>query len=76
MALGSHEIAMVSNKLSNEWMTSNTHTRRLLYRDGIVPMEEVQYYLQELSNEQDATEIILLLCAAGDLLDNIREKPV
>jgi len=49
--------------------------QRLWYRDGIVAVKEVQYYLLQLAGEQDPSEIILLLCAAGDLLDNILENP-
>jgi len=63
MATASREIAMVSNQLEEN--------------GEIVPFGiEVQRYLNELSGEQDPTEIILLLCAAGDFLDNILEKPV
>ena len=73
MATASREIVMVSN---NGVMITDKKPRRLLYNEQIVSAEEVQYYLNELSRQQDTTEIILLLCEAGDLLDNILEKLV
>jgi len=69
----SHKIMASSNKLAT---TSNKVARRLLYNDGIVPTEEVEYYVNELSRMEDATEIVLLLCVAGDMLDNILENPI
>jgi len=50
--------------------------KRFLYSNGVVPIDEVQYFKKEIKEENNIKKIILLLCAAKDLIENITEYSV
>jgi len=59
-----------------EAKTTLNKVQRFQYTDGVAPVEDIEYFFHELDSISHTREIVLLLCSACDILDNILEHTV